>query len=295
MKIISRKKTRKIRKISKIRKNKKQKGGIENIELVVKSFGAGFFANFINLIQFLVDIPNITKITYDVKSPSSGPIAFIKEGEELYSKIFQPYDEGKPITKTITSIREDFNNIYLGGGTGSYKYYGDKRIKLQPVHDAFIKYIKVKENIQKKINEKLLQLKEDSEQIIGIFIRSNALAVEQPNKKMPRREDYDNAISNIDLSKKSKYFFCIDNEDDLNYFKNKYNPHYYTDIRRTSNKTNGEPHTKTMGTLKDLEDTYIEVALLSNCHILLHCLSNMATASLYMNMNQKSIFIQNGE
>jgi hypothetical protein len=287
-------KKRKTRKIKKIRKNKKQKAGNENIELVVKSFGAGFFANFNNLIQFLVDMPNITKITYDVKSLSSGSMAYIKEDEELYSKIFEPYDEGKSITKTITSIREDYNDIYLGG-RNSYNYYGDKRIKLQPAHNAFIKYIKVKENIQEKINEKLLQLKENSEQIIGIFVRSNALAVEQPNGKMPTREDYDKVLRKIDLTKKTKYFLRIDNEEDLNYYKNKYKPNYYTDISRSINNKGNALHLNNLQSLEDLEKTYIEVALLSNCHILLHCSSNMATAALYMNMNLKSIFIQNGE
>jgi hypothetical protein len=162
---------------------------------------------------------------------------------------------------------------------------------LQPFNKAYNKYIKIKPHIQEKIDYKVNELKNGSDQIIGIFIRSNALANEQPSGVMPTREEYINAINNIKKSNNVKYFFCIDNENDLEYFKQLYTPNYYTDIRRTSNTNDGEPHTKTMGTLEDLENSFIEVCVMSQCDILVHCVSNMVTASLYMNMNQKSICV----
>jgi hypothetical protein len=42
---------------------------------------------------------------------------------------------------------------------------------------------------------------------------------------------------------------------------------------------------------EELEDIFLEVALLSKCDILIHCASNMARISLVMNKNQKSIFL----
>jgi hypothetical protein len=108
---------------------------------------------------------------------------------------------------------------------------------------------------------------------------------------MPTRDDYVKALDKIPKSKNVKYFLCIDNNDDLEFYKNKYIPNYYTPIRRTKNKKDGEPHTNNIGTLEDLESSFIEVMLMSNCDILVHCVSNMATASLYINMNQQSIFI----
>ena len=162
---------------------------------------------------------------------------------------------------------------------------------MQPFHDAYIKYIKIKPELQNKINDKINELKKDSEQTIAIFIRSNTLAREQPSGRMPTREEYDSAIDKIDKSKNPKYFLCIDNEDDLEYFKNKYEPNYYTDIRRSSNKNDGEAHVNTVGGLDQLEKSFIEVVLLSSCDTIIHCVSNMVTASLYMNMNQKSICV----
>jgi hypothetical protein len=274
-------------------KKLKQKGG--NKKLIIKSgVWMGFFSNFNKLLTYLVDHPTITKIDYQMKSFGQGsPFSFIKEGEELFSKLFEPYDENKEITETLE--KENYDNTRITG-PGAANYYNENRTQLQPFHDAYKKYIKIKPEIQKKIDEKINMLKEGSpEQIIGIFIRSDALANEQPTGKMPTREDYKRVLDSIDKTKKTKYFLCIDNNDDLEYYKEHYKPNYYTNIRRSTNNTNGEPHRNTMGTLEELENSFIEVVLLSQCNILLHCLSNMVTASLYMNINQESKFVQAGQ
>lgn len=271
-------------------KKLKQKGG--NKKLIIKSgVWMGFFSNFNKLLTHLVDNPTITKIDYQMKSFGQGsPFSFIKEGEELFSKLFEPYDENKEISETLEKENYDDTRIT---GPGAANYYNENRTQLQPFHDAYKKYIKIKPEIQKKIDEKIKALKEgDPEKIIGIFIRSEALAGEQPSGKMPSREDYKRILDSIDKTKKTKYFLCIDNNDDLEYYKEHYKPNYYTNIRRTTNNTNGEPHKNTMGTLEELENSFIEVVLLSQCNILVHCLSNMVTASLYMNMNQESKFVQ---
>jgi hypothetical protein len=262
----------------------------ENINLIIQSSpSSGFFSNFNKLITYLVDNPTTTKITYDMRShgPSSA-FSYIKENEELFSKLFDIYDEGLETTKSIVSSEYQSSRIT---GVEAYNFYNENRNKLQPFHDAYNKYIKIKSNIQNKINKKVNELKTNTDQIIGIFIRSNALAGEQPSKRMPTREEYVNAINNIRKSNNVKYFFCIDNQEDLEYFKQLYTPNYFTDIRRTQNTNDGEPHTKTMGTLEDLENSFIEVCIMSQCNILVHCVSNMVTASLYMNMNQESVCV----
>ena len=267
-------------------------GGSNNIELTFSNTieqRSGMSSLLNQLTTFLVDNPTVVKINYNIVSFTQGhPMAYISEGEELFSKLFNTYDENKEIDTTIINNRYEDQRIT---GINAYNYYNENRNKLQPFHDAYVKYVKINSDLQEKIDSKVKELKGDSEQIIAIFIRSNALAGEQPSGRMPTREEYDNAINYIDKSKKTKYFFCIDNNDDLEYFKNKYNPNYYTNIRRITNKSNGEPHTNTLGTLQDLQDSFIEVVLLSSCDIMIHCVSNMATASLYMNMNQKSICI----
>lgn len=262
----------------------------EKIELeIVENNGGGFFSNFNMLIYNLTHYKTVNKINFNVKSNKKAKVLyFIKENEELFSKLFDVYDDGMTSTKKIVSKRYIDYSIT---GKGAYNYYNENRNKLQPYHDTYKKYIKIKKELQKKINKKCVELKENTDQLICIFVRSYALHKEQPSRKMPSRDDYDKTIENIPKSNNVKYFLCVDNNNDLEYYKNKYTPNYYTAIRRTRHKKDGEPHKNTIGTLTDLEDSFIEVVIMSQCDILVHCVSNMATASLYINMKQQSVCV----
>lgn len=271
----------------------KSKEGFHNTtdsnEIVFKTYLPGGLCCHLNiLITHLVDYPNTTKVTYDVRSPNrKSPISFIKENEELFSLLFDTYDEGTEIEQTMNVANINRFDIT---GVKAFNFYNNNRDGLLPYSQAYKKYIHIKPHIQEMIDAKASEMRETYTNIVGIFIRSNALKDEQPNGKMPSREDYVNAINNIQIPN-TKYFLCIDNTEDLEYFKELCAPNYYTDIRRTDERNNGEPHTNTYGSLKDLQDSFIEVALLSQCDCLIHCVSNMATASLYMNMNQISICV----
>ena len=285
-------------KFNKTKKKKYTKGGNStNKKLIIKEHdGGGFFSIFNKFITYLVITPNVVEIEYNVRSPNHiTAMSYIKEGEELFSKIFEPYNTNKRIDETVEVQYYRSNEEGAITGPKAYENYNSNRDKLQPYHDAYTKYIKIKPHIQERIDERIRELKEGSEQLVGIFLRSNTLKDEQPNKRMPTREEYASAIESIDKTKKTKYFFCVDNTSDLEYFKDLYQPNYYTDIRRVDTKNSGEPHKKTYGTLKDLEDSFIEVVLLSHCDILVHCVSNMATASLYINMKQQSICVSKQE
>jgi len=262
----------------------------EPIELeIVENNGGGFFSNFNMLIYNLTKYKTVNKINFNVKSNKKAKVLYyIKEDEELFSKLFDVYDDGITSTKKIVSKSYIDYSIT---GIDAYKFYNENRNKLQPYYDTYKKYIKIKKHIQNKINKKCIELKENADQLICIFVRSDALRKEQPSKKMPSRDDYDKAIDNIPKSNNVKYFLCIDNNKDLEYYKNKYTPNYYTTIRRTRHTKDGEPHRNNIGTLTDLEDSFIEVVIMSQCDILVHCVSNMATASLYMNMKQQSICV----
>ena len=143
----------------------------------------------------------------------------------------------------------------------------------------------------------IIDMKKDCHQVIGIFVRSNALANEQPKHKMPRRKDYIDAIKNIDTkSINTKYFLRIDNNEDLNFYKNTFTKHFYLDMKRADTNKFDAPHnTKKFLPLEELEKIYIEIALLSNCEYIVHCSSNMVSSALFMNMDSISIFVENNE
>jgi len=266
----------------------------EHIKLIIKSHNGGFFSNFNKLIYYLKNYPNVVEIQFDVRSTDfKNQLPFIKINEEIFGKLFETYKENKNINRNL--IGESYENEELTF-KNAYNFYNENRYKLEPYNKAFKKYIKLQPHLQKKLENLKNKLHSDYEQVIGIFVRSGALSGEQPNGKLPTRQDYLDAVNNINtVSKKTKFFLRIDNNEDLEFYKNTLQPNFYTDISRSDNNKKDALHINNNKylTLKELEDTYLEVALLSSCHILIHCVSNMTTASLYMNMDQKSICISN--
>jgi hypothetical protein len=269
----------------------------KNVKIIMNGIESGFFFNFNRLIHYLVVHPNTKEVEYNVRAQINNHLPFIGENEELFSKLFENYKEDVQIDETLNIDKYDWKGIPFSGGDGS-KFYNENRIKFEPYYNAFKKFIKLKPALQKKVDKKIEELHNDSDEVIGIFVRSNALANEQPKRKMPRPEDYDSAIQQINKSgKKIKYFLRIDNNEDLNYYKNKYKPNYFLNMKRADTNKGDAPHSedKKFLPLEELENIYIEIALLSSCNYIVHCSSNMVSSALFMNMNAKSIFVENNE
>jgi hypothetical protein len=262
----------------------------KNVKVVFKHLdGCGFFSTFNRLIEFLVHYPqNVTEIEFDVRASLDRWMPYIGENEELFSKLFIPYKNN-----TYTNETYVLDQFYNHSITHPRLLYNERRVELEPYNLAFKKYIKLQPNLENRLKRLEDELTLGYEQVVGIFVRSEALAGEQPSGKMPTRDDYLHAINSIDKTKKTRFFLRIDNEEDLNFYKTICVPYYLIDMKRS--KTNKGDALHTNGTeyllLKDLEDIYLDIALLSKCDILIHCVSNMSAASLFMNMNQKSICV----
>lgn len=270
---------------------------VNNSKLIMNGIGSGFFFNFNRLIHYLVVYPNITEIEFNVRAKINNHLPFIGENEELFSKLFENYkEESKEINEVLNIDKFDWKGIPFSGGDG-HKFYNNNRIKFQPYNYAFNKYIKLKPNVQNKLDNHLKELRKDCDQLIGIFVRSEALRFEQPKQKMPRRIDYLDALNKIETyGKSTKYFLRIDNNQDLEYYKNILKPNYHLDLIRSETNQFDSPHANSKFLpLEELEKIYIEIALLSKCDYIVHCSSNMVSSALFMNMASKSILVVNNE
>jgi hypothetical protein len=265
----------------------------KNPKLIFNAHWSGLFCNINRLINYLVIYPNIREIDFNVLSSKTNHKPFIGENIEIFSKLFQKYKEDIPIDTIYNYTGTEFSNFEHLTHKQAYQYYNENRYKLEPYNKAFNKYIHLLPHLQERLDKMVIDMKNGADQVIGIFVRSNALAAEQPTGVMPTREEYLEAISKLDtFSKKTKYFLRIDNEEDYEFYKSKLSPVYETNIKRAQTNKGDAPHTNgEYLTLEDLENTYLEIALLSRCDILVHCVSNMATAALYMNMNLISICV----
>jgi len=265
----------------------------KNPKLVFNGHWSGLFCNINRLINYLVLYPNIREIDFNVLASKTHHKPFIGENVEIFSKLFQKYKEDDISIDTVYNYNgSDFTKFDLTH-RNAYQYYNENRYKLQPYNTAFHKYIHLLPQLQERLDKMVLDMRADCQQVIGIFVRSNALADEQPTGIMPTREEYLEAISKLDtFSKKTKYFLRIDNDEDYIFYKSKLSPIYETNIKRAQTNKGDAPHTSgDYMSLEDLENTYLEIALLSHCDILVHCVSNMASAALYMNMNLVSICV----
>jgi hypothetical protein len=193
--------------------------GEENLKLIIKSHNGGFFSNFNKMIHYLKNYPNIVEIQFDVRSTGlENQLPFINKDEEIFGKLFEKYKENKNINRIL--IGESYESEELTD-KNAYNFYNENRYKLEPYNKAFTKYIKLQPQLQKKLEYLKNKLHSDCEEVIGIFVRSGALSGEQPNKKLPTRQDYLDAINNINtVSKKTKFFLRIDNNEDLDFYKN---------------------------------------------------------------------------
>jgi hypothetical protein len=254
------------------------------------SYGCGFFCYFNMVIAALIDNPNTTEIEFNIISKKSEPASYyVEEGNNLYNNLFIPYNQNVPINNVITI------DHFIDNTEGSVLYFkakeffNENREQFRPFHNAYKKYIHLQPNISDKIKFHTNKLKEGDPQIIiiGILVRSAA------NGDTPGRDKYLNTIKYLNLGDNVKYFFCIDNDVDLEFYKEQLKPNYYLDLRRAPTNLGDAPHSDTeLKSLDELEKIFIQVAVLSTCNILLHCNSNMAITSLFMNMEQRSIHVR---
>lgn len=260
------------------------------------NYGGGFFSYFCLFLASLVDNPNTVSLDYNVISnPHDSASYYVNEGEKIFEKIFLPYETNEEIHKII-NINEFIpdtaaSKLYFD----SIKNYNENRNNLQPFHDAYKKFIIIQPHIQENINYHIQKLNEGNpEKTVGILVRSAAVWMGNDTSIIPTREKYLNIINKLNENNKNiKFFLCIDNNEDLNYYKENLVPNYYLDINRSDTNKGDAPHkNSSLKSLDELEKVFIQVAVLSSCDILVHPSSNMATASLIMNMKQESILVR---
>lgn len=262
---------------------------INNIKIILNNppYEGGFFSIFNMLLASLIDNPNTTEIQYNIISNKNSPVTYyINDNEEIFSKIFQEY-------KNIQSTNTIEVNSFVENTEGTKLYwkgkelYNENRNKLQPFNDVYKKYIILQPHIEEKIKYHINILKDKRyDHYIGVLVRSAAVG------DNPGRKKYLDTINKLSNNLKTKYFLLIDNEEDLNFYKNNLKPNYYININRSPSNKGDAPHKNTnLKSLEELENVFIQVAVLSSCDILVHGSSNMATTSLIMNMEQKSVWI----
>lgn len=246
----------------------------------------GFFSNFNKVITHLTHSADVSKVTWNLRGQPFG--AFAYNCNEVFSNLFECYDEGKDIKSKIIISR--FEQLQYTGKNAHNLYIGNTNWR-NKLFNTYSKYIKPTKLLQDSINVIDSSFDNKNTIKIGILKRNQLLKCEQSNNIMPSVERYMDNILRISGDKTC--VLSVDNMTDLATFKTNKNFKvvYSANIKRTTRDTDMEPHFLP-GTIQDALYYFMDVYMLSKCDYLIHPVSNMATAALYLNPNLKSIYLQ---
>ena len=259
---------------------------MSNIHIIVKHHEGGFFSNFNKVTTFLKDNPTVGKITWDLQGQPYG--AFAYNCGEVFGKLFNTFDNKRDITDTVL-LGEYEQQEFTGNRVNAYYTSSDNdwRFELNKTLSFFIPTTELKA-LSGALDKSFSKLK--NKKLIGILKRNERLKCEQTSGELPNIDTY---FDIIDKHFDDNTYLClsVDNITDLNKFIKRYkrciyNPH----MKRTNCNTDEEPHFQP-GSAANAMYTYLDVIMLSKCQQLVHPISNMATASLYFNPTQTSIYI----
>lgn len=129
---------------------------------------------------------------------------------------------------------------------------------------------------------------------IGVLVRSNAIAGEQESGLNAGLDDYVRAIHSVKTENHARnpqvFAVCSDEESSRRMSK-EFNARIYHFTRRAENRSIDQ-HMQFPQTIMDAKHCLSEVISLSRCDVLVHQVSNMATAALYMNPFMESVYLK---
>jgi hypothetical protein len=271
-------------------------------KLIVVHHDAGFFSNFNKVMNHLVCSLNCygvlsIEVDWNMKKRSKYNNFFY--GTHKDGNIWEHFFE-QPLFTSRLVILHKRTTIYRDlsiTGNNAYDLYKSGDRWRQQYHSTFKKYIQIKPHILQDVERTYAQYLA-GKYCIGVHIRNNAIKGEQPDGQMPPLEHYMAEIRRIIFSKKEevKIFLATDIEEYVNRFKSVFGDKIVTqkDVTRLQFPTDTEEEIIYLynPNLKRGEDVLKDCLLLSKCDVLVHRVSNIATAVGYINPSIPMIYCQ---
>lgn len=201
----------------------------------------------------------------------------------LWNAIAYPINEVNK-EDNITHVEVDLTYTYVNAG---YHYLRDDGWR-DTLHNAF-KRITLKEKLYELISEEC-----DKAQLtdaISIIHRSsNSIAAEQITKQNPSIESIVRSTNRI--SHKSPIFLVCDTVKNYNIFKEEFGSRLVSFKSIDRSETYGENHYENNYGIQHVQLMMSQTIALSKCKHLIHAISNIATAALYINPEMTHTFLQ---
>jgi len=271
--------------------------------LIVVPHDAGFFSNFNKVMNHLVCSLHrygIRAIEVDWNIEKGRKFNAFFYGTHKDGNIWEHFFEQLSFPPCSSIIRKKTSSYRDYSITGSYAYnlYTSGAGWRQQYHSAFKKYIRIKPHILQEV-EQIYSRYLAGKYCIGVHIRNEAHKCEQPDGQMPPLEHYMAEITHIIFSKKDevKIFLATDVEEYVARFRNVFGEKVITQtdvIRLQEPPINPENQIiyQYDPNLKLAEDVLKDCLLLAKCNVLIHRVSNIATAVGYINPSISMIYCQ---
>ena len=250
-----------------------------NNSCVVRAHGAGLFSNINKVITCM-------EMYWNVRVDWSNPDNFYKvpEGHDqnLWNHLFEP------IGQVLDEPTDDIIN------------YPHQRYTYKEAHALY----QAGDDWRHELNKhwKKLQIKSQvadrslnlSGTTIGVLVRSSAIAGEQISDRNASLDEYVRATKKLIDQNDSKrpriYAACSDHESSMRFVK-EFSATIHPWTRRAENRSI-DFHAQHPQNVNDAINCVGEVLTLSRCDFLIHQVSNMATAALYINPSLTSVYLQ---
>jgi hypothetical protein len=269
--------------------------------LIVVPHEAGFFSNFNKVMNHLVCSLHrygirAIEVDWNIEKGRKFNAFFYgthKDGN-VWEHFFDPlsFPACSSIIRKKTSSYRDFSIT----GSNAYNLYTSGCGWRQQYHSAFKKYIRIKHHILQEVEQTYSRYLA-GKYCIGVHIRNEAHKCEQPDGQMPPLERYMAEITHIISSHKEevRIFLATDVEGYVARFKDVFGEKVITQtgIPRLQ-ELSLNPENKVIyqydPNLTFAEDVLKDCLLLAKCDVLIHRVSNIATAVGYINPSISMIY-----
>ncbi len=246
-----------------------------NRNCIVRAHGAGLFSN-INKIMVCLRLYDQVKVDWSRAAENDPAFKF---GGSFYGDCWHDlfYDPTTPPKDPDIIYQYPFYDIT--GACAGVLYQNPEWGWREAYHKAWARLTCVVEAIPVGPNT------------VGVLIRSEAIAGEQLHGNA-NLITYANTIEKH-LGDDSIFVVSSDLES-IEWLMNRFpgKVYYSTSIKRNAKRSDPEQHITTVQTANDAKDVMREVLALARCRALVHQISNMSTAALYINPQLKSIYLR---
>lgn len=235
---------------------------------------AGLFS-LINKVVTCLGLYEIVHVDF-----SKGDRCLYGDGDEMWSALFLPTEPNNGETiygypdSSITSV-----NVSALYGSSEWR---------QRYHDCWTK-LRVQPEIILAANQFVMRHWANRD-VVSVLVRATTHCSEQIGNRTQSLEEYAQAFERIRKPDSMLHVMACDN-DTIEWFRNRYDISCYPYANRTESREK-DYHLHRAQTVQDAITTLTEVLILSRSRALIHPISNMATAALYINPEMESIYLR---